>query len=157
MNALLACLKCIKCIDSCFWKITGGVVRLLLFIVSYFFLKSSEVQPRAVACLTVPDGHQFHCPHSFLKFWSFYRIIPQIFLISSLSFLRGYATSSNPFQSFNLLIFPSIDKFVWLFDEITITSHKAVNCTWWCSCWLPPTESRLLWANQLVHCKVCLW
>ena len=36
---------------------------------------------RAVASLTVPGGQEFHFPHFFPKFWSFFLIFPQTFLI----------------------------------------------------------------------------
>ena len=78
---------------------------------------------RAVASLTVPDGQEFHFPHSFLKFRSIFLILPQTFLIFFLILVLrvgdsptrkgpGYATVLDhllsPPRYFNSLIMPYI-------------------------------------------------
>ena len=50
-------------------------------LVYYMYKPDHGDCSRAKASLTVPGGQEFHFPHFFPKFWSFFLIFPQTFLI----------------------------------------------------------------------------
>ena len=104
---------------------------------------------RAVASLTVPGGQEFHFPHFFPKFWSFFSYFPQISLIFFLILaLRvgdfptregpGYATGySDIFYGIN-----SIDSMGCCTPE-----HSITTITWW----LPCSTTLIGWKSSIIQ------
>ena len=94
---------------------------------------------RAVASLTVSGGQEFHFPHFFPKFWSFFLIFPQTFVIFFLILaLRvgdsptregpGYATVTSRWTPWWCFYSQSVEEV----HKSAITDHVAQNtpCHW---------------------------